>query len=88
MPKPSDYIKKGWCQGTNAKDSLGWFCVPSDPDAIGWCLSGAILAAYPNDPVKREKVCNQLPIVALVTWNDEPGRLQAEVVELLLSIGE
>lgn len=88
--KPSQYIKKGWCQGVNAKDSYGYFCEPTSPCAIKWCLIGAIQAAYPQDTRKRMEIHSKLeshsPIIA--HWNDAPNRTQAEVISLLEQIGE
>jgi hypothetical protein len=91
MAKPSDYIRIGWCQGTLAKDAHGNACLETSPDAVQWCIYGAVYMAYANNPRQREKVLDRLPLpisLALGKWNDDPQRTQAEVVGLLQSIGE
>jgi len=91
MPKPSYYIKRGWCQGTLARDTQGEACLETSPDAIAWCTYGAIYAAYPNEPQHRESLLDKLQVlfhIPLAKWNDDPKRTQAEVIALLQSIGE
>lgn len=99
MPKPSEYIQKGWCQHVNAKDRKGEVCGPFDPMAERWCLVGALHAAYSEDTMLRERATSRLfKAIAkesggfegytLAAWNDTIKRTQAEVVALLQSIGE
>lgn len=89
--KPSEYIRKGWCQGTSALDHSGTPCVPTSPAAVAWCIYGAIYAAYPEDIRKRESICqairNRVGQPTLPDWNDAMGRTQQEAVDLLESIG-
>ncbi len=89
--KPSDYIRKGWCQESFAKTKTGNIVYGDDPAAVCWCLDGAIDAACgrlhsdekENITAKlREKIDNY------IGWNDTPGRTQQEVIDLLESIGE
>lgn len=89
--KPSDYIRKGWCQHVLAKDSSDHTVEPYNPDAVMWCLAGAIIAAYPESALRREAIYAQnegLVRGDIVDWNDSPGRNQADVIQLLESIGE
>lgn len=100
--RPSEYIQKGWCQFGSALDTDGYPCHPSDKTANRWCLSGAILAAYPENPEKRGEVIKKLfstelfkspnrrhtPVYTLSVWNDQPDRTEGEVMALLHSIGE
>lgn len=89
--RPSDYIKKGWCQGASAVDEQGVVVDPRSPQAARWCLTGAIIAAYPEDIHQREMVSDSLaktPASLMAHWNDTHGRTQKEVIEVLESIGE
>ena len=89
--RPSDYVRKGWCQGSIARDAQGKSCLETSPDAVQWCLYGAVSAAYPYDIQKRGEILDKLPLptnVPLGRWNDDPKRTQAEVIALLTSIGE
>lgn len=38
-------IRKGWTKGAYARNASGAWCVASEPQAVCWCLDGAILAA-------------------------------------------
>lgn len=93
--KPSDYIRKGWCQHSAARDAYGHSVDACDPQASEWCLSGAIVAAYPEEVVVREKIYPRLKkkldvtsISNIINWNDAVPRTQLQVIELLESIGE
>lgn len=94
--KPSDYIKKGWCQGASAKDGDGIVTHPESPTATSWCLTGAIHAAYPEDIQKRSEVYRKLHeflfngdnISEIPNWNDDKYRKQTDVIRVLEQIGE
>lgn len=91
--RPSDFIKKGWCQHTNAKREDNTICAPYNPMASYWCLIGAIMAAYSMNSDKRRQVINKLtdgdaPGKSIALWNDAPERTQAEVIARLQAIGE
>lgn len=91
--KPSEYVRKGWCQRVAAVDKLGLPCYPTSRMAHAWCAIGAIEAAYPNDNKKfadtTEKLYLKLKgLDSIGEWNDAPTRTQAQVVALLESIGE
>ena len=90
--KPSDYIRKGWCQRHFALDDHKNPCNSGSRLACAWCLQGAINAAYPYDEPTRERIMARLQVAIgrfwLLAWNDEPTRTQQEVIQLLESIGE
>jgi hypothetical protein len=93
MPKkPSDYIKKGWCQRTTARGSDLEPTLPQLATAVQWCIVGAIYAAYANHRKSKDKAFDRvgkaIDTMALATWNDNPRRTQQEVIDLLLSVGE
>lgn len=90
--KPSEFVAKGWCQKVFAKSRDGWSTHADSPDAIKWCLVGALTAAYPEANEERSlltyKLIDKLNGLGFAAWNDDPKRTQAEVVALLQSIGE
>jgi hypothetical protein len=93
--KPSDYIRKGWTQEAYARNKAGNSVGSHSPNAVSWCLYGALVAAYPDD-AEWIKVYNKVlfqiqkksPYDIPAAWNDRPGRTQAEVILLLESVGE
>ena len=90
--KPSDYIRKGWCQRHFALDDHKNPCNSGSRLACAWCLQGAVNAAYPYDEPRRERVLARLQCatkdLGITIWNDNPARKQQEVIALLESIGE
>lgn len=86
--KPSDYIRKGWCQETFARDAKGNSVDPRSSEACCWCIAGAIKVAYPMTwPVVLERLTDSLQRIASL-WNDAPERTQAEVIAALEAIGQ
>ena len=77
--KPSDYLKRGWCQGTMAR-CCGTDCLPTK-DADEWCLMGAIRASGVNLVDYELKLFDLIENTA-VDWNDNPSRTQDEVIAL------
>jgi hypothetical protein len=93
--KPSDYIRKGWTQGAFARNAAGDAIGSYSPNAVYWCLYGALCAAYPDDAewIKAyNKVRLEIQKKSLfdipISWNDSEQRIQAEVILLLESVGE
>ena len=84
--KPSDYVRSGWTQGARARDIHGMTVLAVSPDAVSWCLTGALSASdlvTERDLFRMRRECRGLVGDGLTDWNDDPGRTQAEVVELL-----
>lgn len=85
--KPSDYIRKGWCQNSSALTEHGVAVDENDPLACKWCLYGAFKASG-NGSVDGDawrKLRDRIgPPIA---WNDESSRTQAEVIAALESVG-
>ena len=93
--KPSDFVKKGWCQHMSARDSHRKPVHVTDPEAAAWCMAGAVSAAYWEDVKRRGSIYDKLraalggeSVSAIPQWNDAICRTQAEVVALLEQIGE
>ncbi len=88
-----EYLERGWIQGVAARSITGEPCSHSDPNACRWCLTGAVSrAAFTN---KWQDCYPYLTaIISLLAssredarwvcvWNDQPGRTQEEVIELV-----
>lgn len=96
--KPSDYVKKGWCQHSSALSADGTVVSPSDGQAQRWCLLGALDAAYADSEVRHkvdviDALCRKFIYgvasgLTLIAWNDAPARTQQDVIDLLQSVGE
>jgi len=46
LTRAADRLQQGWCQHHHAEDPYGTPCDPDDPEAVGWCASGALLEAF------------------------------------------
>jgi len=94
-------ITKGWTQKAYARlhlDSLNDYD-PTEPDAACYCLIGATAAAiYPTMVSKSslDAIIHAIDLAtntfllytyfAVHTWNDAPGRTQAEVLSLIARV--
>lgn len=84
-------IKQGWCQRAWARDCVGETVKVNSIDACKWCLDGAILLETARDSNVSRKVSLfvQETLESLghtegyVTYNDEIGRTQQDIVNLL-----
>ena len=94
--KASEYVKQGWCQGVDAKDSTGEKVEVDDPRAVRWCVAGAMQAARctVEDELALAAFIGFTPSVrsadrywSLTVWNDRWGRTQQEVVDALEANG-
>lgn len=87
--KPSDYLKKGWCQFAVAQDKAGHATPCTFPDARKWCLVGAVWAAMGKlDIGFREGVSLENYLLGRLDeapghWNDAKERTQAEVIAMM-----
>jgi hypothetical protein len=88
--KPSDYIKKGWCQGANAKDFNGWECGPLDDEAVSWCALGSLWAAYNSGEdvqIVQEKICAETGWETVAAWNDSSLREKQDILDVFEKLG-
>lgn len=86
-------LRRGWTQRGYAFDAAGRSVSATSPDAIRWCLYGALHAVGADRPV-FEAACDQIRAELGLTsrdsldlWNDRPGRTQAEVVAAMAGRG-
>ena len=96
--KPSEYIRRGYCKGSFAKDHREQACDSRDVSAFSWCPAGAIGASYRDDMEQAMGTLNrcykalvQRKIIpdkadSLQEWSDLPETTAAEVIELLETI--
>lgn len=88
-------VQTGWTQRAYARDEWRRGVDPLDPEAIAWCLFGAVVAAAEGDGARMAPVLRILrrlvkapdaeaaDVTVIVTWNDQPGRTREEVLALL-----
>ena len=81
-------ISKGWCQGSSAEDADGRGVGASEDEAVAWCLWGALLAvgATDEDEVKVSGAIHRQVHRDMLDWNDEPGRTQEDVLDMLAKV--
>lgn len=77
------YVAKGWTQGTLAKSNENRKVSFHSPRAVCWCALGALRLAGGYYEEGQDALERLLPYeTELFTWNDAPGRTQAEVLAL------
>lgn len=87
--KPSYFIRKGWCQHEYARDKDGNWCDATNPEAVAWCLGGAVQKAggAPVESFLLQGVIRQLIWknfqTTFMAWNDHRDRTQDEVIAFL-----
>lgn len=95
LDRASDIIRKGWTQGTYARNEAGQPVGALDKEACQWCLRGALkradnfdhasLSVYGIKVYQRvlQSLSNSIFPQSLASWNDEKGRTQADVIKIL-----
>jgi hypothetical protein len=76
-----------WTKGAFARDSKGDPVDPVSPEAVCWCIEGALQKCYPNYDDRWEAVYYRLLEVrkygGIIFWQDNPERTYEEVIEVL-----
>lgn len=90
--KPSELLAdpKSWTQCTRARNAAGVSVESNDPEAVCWCIIGAI--SKTNYWIKGHealvaRVWQLTGRGSIAGWNDAAGRTHGEVLELLRSVG-
>jgi hypothetical protein len=90
LEETAKLIRRGWCQGADARDSSGRAVQASDPTATSWSLPGAfaVVLGLPGADIAALKdamwkVSGVIADPSLQDWNDVPGRTQAETLQML-----
>ena len=80
---------KRWTQREDARAANGNYTYPDSPDAVCWCLYGAMKKIYPDIYAYnaiRDTVIKKLN-GGIVFWNDATGRTHEEVLNLCKELG-
>jgi hypothetical protein len=60
-----------WTKGAAARNALGKGCPSASPEAVKWCVLGAMIVCYPEDNGERSmKLMDELQCL-VPHWNDE-----------------
>jgi hypothetical protein len=89
-----NYITKGWCQGSLAKDSQGAPIDENDPNACQWCLIGAIRASVFKRGIRDNYFVDYIygyiwrhtivkPHGGIASYNDSPNTTHQSVLAVL-----
>lgn len=74
-----------WTKGADARTKDGHPVVQSDPDAVCWCITGAITHCY--GPDSRETIFDMVRFkiqrLTVFAWNDRNERTFDDIVELM-----
>ena len=76
-------IMRGWCQGAQAKNRKGNRVRVCSPNAVAWCMVGAVNASAGGMKATEEILKKVTGSTALWQWNDFPTRTQSDVVVAL-----
>lgn len=84
-------VERGWCQGTEARDSNGRAIDVDSADAASWSLLGALQATAVADPsTGLQDIGDAVAALAelimdpsLANWNDSETRTKLEVLSVL-----
>ncbi len=89
---PSEYIRQGWCQGAMARDVHGEDVPDHSPNAVSYCVIGAIRqwgrvidGTYVGYLSRLMKITQQEDIPG---WNDAKGRDKEDVIASLEMVEE
>lgn len=85
LMRARDLIRKGWTQGSAARDKEGRAVFCNDPKAVCFCALGALGRATLRNSVKTRFKCNGALHDAtctsgLANWNDDPGQTKGNVL--------
>lgn len=92
LTKAREKLTRGWCQQRHAQLSDGDCTFSEDPEAVAWCISGAVMAAgglvfgsahnLISDSLAPDGENGEYR-PSVTHWNDQIGRTQADVLELM-----
>lgn len=82
---------KRWTKSSMGRDLHGQMCASGDPDAVCWCLAGAIFKVYGTHSSKGDSAFCRVAAVLkqngigrteILNWNDRPERTHDEVLKV------
>lgn len=77
-------LEKGWCQGCSARDSDCLAVSPTSPEAVQFCMTGAIVASTPDN--QRYDAFEYLQDTvfkrqfSIPSYNDAPNRRKQTIL--------
>lgn len=85
----------GWTQHTYAEDAAGNWAASGSPNAVKWCLRGAVKAVAGND-YRAFRACDAVYLYltergwrqGVMSWNDQPNRTAGEVADTLRRVAK
>lgn len=73
LHRAADLLEEfGWCQFSPAKDEDGWHCLPCDPEARSFCLTGSVERAIFDLTGHDIRINGPYPGIAIRTERDRP----------------
>ncbi len=77
MPKPSEFLRRGWTKNADARDEQGNVVPARSGNAVSWCIRGAFIAAECNlDPLYAylpgflQRLGFSRDGISVADWND------------------
>jgi hypothetical protein len=88
LRRAAELVAQGWCQGHYAEDAEGTGVGSASPNAVKWCLQGAVHRAASElgvGPSLRRSfaVARSIDSWDAPAWNDAKGRTADEVESAL-----
>lgn len=78
LRKAAALVRKGWCKGSPARDSLGLVVGPLDEDAVEFCAIGAIQrvcrALTADGAWEARRALREVIGMEIAPWNDGIAR--------------
>jgi hypothetical protein len=86
--------KKNWCQNADARDLKGYPVGALDPEAVCFCLSGALAKCYANNRTeylrafrKLTNAIDSIDGVGIVSFNDNGATTFADIKKVVKLAG-
>ncbi len=77
-----------WTQGESARDEHGNKCSALEPQAVCFCLLGAMNRCYPGQTFTEayNKLAKNVPNGDIADWNDDVMRTHPQVLALITEL--
>lgn len=78
-----------WTGGALARTRAGEAVRAENPEAVSWCLSGALAKCYPDLKewgMALGTLAQALGVCCVSAWNDDPARTFEEVRDLVVTL--
>lgn len=75
-----------WTQAAYAKNAQGERVEYCEPEAVCWCLEGAMMRCYGADFIKKLATVETHLSSEITHWNDQPSRTFEQVRAIALEL--